>query len=838
MVSKTAILKELQKRKAEAEKPKFIFEDYCFDKQVKFLRGKGRRFRTAVCSRRAGKCREINTLVKTPTGSRKIQDLKPGDKVYGYDNDGQVRICSVTHLHDQGIKEVVDLIWNRQVVATSTLDHRWLAHNTYKGKREVKRLKDFNSRDKIAEEYVPIPGGNKKVEEAYAIGALLGDGCSRESGITISGAEKQIINKVAHQLKGEVRKYSENNYNWYIKGLKHTDPQLNFYNRWCRNRYAHEKTFDLEEVRTWTRKSQLELLAGLIDTDGSVCKTKDGRLHIRLSMQAKTVIYNCQMLILDLFQYKPIIKIDDREKYVNGPVYEISISNNKYAKRILKELPTISKTKQWKEEYSNLNERNTNPKFTGVTLGKPRKAQCYDITIDNDSHLFLDANGLIGHNTVAIAADMIDTCLYNKEVYCLYLTLTAETAREIIWSDILLIIEKYDLDCKTNQVRMSVDFPNGSKIRIAGVKDRTQIEKYRGRKVVKAYIDECQSFRPFIAELIKDILVPTLRDNRGSLYLTGTPGPVLAGPFYEYSTSDNWDNHHWTAFDNPHMHDPPEKDLEETLEEERILFNINTSDPGYQRETYGVWVEDLDSLVFKFRRGYNECKELPEEGEWTFIFGIDIGFNDSDAIAVLGYNNHLKKVYLVEELVTAKQDITALVVQIKTLQNKYNPVKMVIDAGALGKKIQEEIHKRHSLNLVAAEKSRKIEFIELMNDDLRKGRLLATEGSIFAEDCLLVQWDRDSIVKNPENPKISRTYHSDICDAVLYAWRECQHYLSELPGKPDPKRGTAAYMEKMEQEEAERMERLAKDPNYALTLELEKDIDELSSLLDDPFNDF
>ena len=38
------------------------------------------------------------------------EDLKPGDEVYGYDNDGKVRICKVTQLHDQGIEEVVDLI--------------------------------------------------------------------------------------------------------------------------------------------------------------------------------------------------------------------------------------------------------------------------------------------------------------------------------------------------------------------------------------------------------------------------------------------------------------------------------------------------------------------------------------------------------------------------------------------------------------------------------------------------------------------------------------------------------------------------------------------------------
>ena len=53
--SRDALLAELQKRKSQAEKPKFVFTDFCFDKQIGFFRGKGTRFRNAVCSRRAGK---------------------------------------------------------------------------------------------------------------------------------------------------------------------------------------------------------------------------------------------------------------------------------------------------------------------------------------------------------------------------------------------------------------------------------------------------------------------------------------------------------------------------------------------------------------------------------------------------------------------------------------------------------------------------------------------------------------------------------------------------------------------------------------------------------------
>ena len=435
--------------------------------------------------------------------------------------------------------------------------------------------------------------------------------------------------------------------------------------------------------------------------------------------------------------------------------------------------------------------------------------------------------------TVGIAADMIDAAQEEDEANLLYITITQQQARAIIWSDLIKIIEEYDLDCKTDNTRLTITFPNKSKIYIAGAKDRTEIEKFRGWKLKKCYIDECQSFRSYLKELINDIIIPALRDKRGQLYLTGTPGPVKAGVFFEYSQSKNWRSHHWTAFDNPYMHSPPDLDLEEVLREERIIRGIDESDPSYIRETFGKWVEDKDALVFKFSKYRNIYTSLPTSGDWHYIIGIDIGYNDSDAIAVIGYNTHHKKVYLVDEHVKNKQNISQLVEVIYRYKDEYNPIRMVMDAGALGKKIQEELRMRHGLNIEAADKTRKVEFIELLNDDLRTEKFKAFKNSIFEEDCMLVQWDKDSKIRNPERPKISDTYHSDICDAVLYAWRECRHYLSEKP-KPQTIVNTDAYMKELESKEAAECEERKKDP-YAFELNklYEEDMEELDNIIDE-----
>jgi len=156
---------------------------------------------------------------------------------------------------------------------------------------------------------------------------------------------------------------------------------------------------------------------------------------------------------------------------------------------------------------------------------------------------------------------------------------------------------------------------------------------------------------------------------------------------------------------------------------------------------------------------------------------VDIGFDDADAIAVIAYHDHVKQVYLVEESIQTKQGITDLAQQIERLIVKYQPVSIVMDAGGLGKKINEELNRRFSLPIKAAEKSRKFEYIELLNDALRTATFFARETGQFAQDSRLVEWNREK--SNGDKLRISDRFHSDICDSVLYAFRESLHFLAE-----------------------------------------------------------
>jgi hypothetical protein len=204
-------------------------------------------------------------------------------------------------------------------------------------------------------------------------------------------------------------------------------------------------------------------------------------------------------------------------------------------------------------------------------------------------------------------------------------------------------------------------------------------------------------------------------------------------------------------------------------------------DPSVQREWFGEWTVDEDSLLIHYHEDRNDYDVLPHKIKYDYIMGIDIGHEDADAIAILGWSEDDPTTYLVEELITPKQDITALADQIKRLDEKYRVSKMIMDMGALGKKIGEEIIRRHHLPVEAADKIRKMENIAFLNDALRTGKFKAKRDSMFANDSYLVEIDRNK--STPESIKVSTSFHSDIIDAVLYAFKLSPAYSYMAPVK-------------------------------------------------------
>lgn len=416
--------------------------------------------------------------------------------------------------------------------------------------------------------------------------------------------------------------------------------------------------------------------------------------------------------------------------------------------------------------------------------------------------------------TIACAADLISTAINNKDVLCLYITLSAKNAKKLVWKELLKINRDYKLGGDVNVSELTITFSNGSQVACSGANTQDEIEKFRGLPIKKCYIDECQSFPAYLKELIDDIIEPALLDHNGSLCLIGTPSPIPTGYFYECAHPKEteaaedeehkrtvWSYHHWTFFDNPFVAEKAKTTHEALLQRVLNRRGVDRNDPSIKREYFGLWANDINNLLVRYDSTKNNFVELKPTLKYYYILGIDIGYKDADALAVLAYSDDDPTTYLVEEKITAKQGITELVEQINALDKKYHVTKMVMDMGGLGKKIGEELIKRYNIPVEAAEKTRKMENIELMNDALRTSKLRAKPNSRFAQDSYLVEIDRDK--STPDKIVVSDRYHSDIIDSVLYAFKFSPAY-AYVPPKPPPKPGTKEWADKEQDEMWER----------------------------------
>lgn len=69
------------------------------------------------------------SLVLTPKGFVKIEDLKVGDEICGIEN----KVQTITHSTDEGLKDCVRLILEDGSKAESALDHKWLVYKKDRG---------------------------------------------------------------------------------------------------------------------------------------------------------------------------------------------------------------------------------------------------------------------------------------------------------------------------------------------------------------------------------------------------------------------------------------------------------------------------------------------------------------------------------------------------------------------------------------------------------------------------------------------------------------------------------------------------------------------------------
>ena len=380
-----------------------------------------------------GKAIPNNTLIPTPVGWRRVEDIKPGDKLFGQNG----KETTVLQIHPQPQKkEIWKVTFADGRIAECCGEHLWeYRYDSHRGyDYRVENIQAIYNRTLTLKNGLKNSDGrgyrfhvklNKPVEyeekqyylPPYVMGALLGDGSFRynnsNKSLNFSSADEQIPNLIAIALGSKwqkekahtiyAKKSSNNNYTWTFRDKE--NPNHPF--------WVEEMLKDYPEL--WNAKSEDKfipkdylqgsiiqrqcLLQGLMDTDGSVDEKGRTSFTTISSQLRDDFIELCRSL-----GFIATYSTDSRDKYTTGECYEVHIQAPREMKQhffrlqrkhnVIKNYLVNNKREEYKDHLAIVNIEKTT-ELSDMT--------CF--TVDNDNHLFLMNDFIVTHNTRSMIAD-------------------------------------------------------------------------------------------------------------------------------------------------------------------------------------------------------------------------------------------------------------------------------------------------------------------------------------------------------------------------------------------------------------------------------------------------
>lgn len=364
----------------------------------------------------------------------------------------------------------------------------------------------------------------------------------------------------------------------------------------------------------------------------------------------------------------------------------------------------------------------------------------------------------------------------------IYATLIRRNCKKLFWQPIKAELHKAGVQFRCNDTELLMDLPNGSWMQALSCSGLDDLKTIRGDQADLFIIDECQEPNDDVLEaLITKIVPPMLMKRGGMLDLLGTVPEVDPCTFTECLDSPRWRTFGWNCFQNIFM-DPAE--IRRTCDE----AGIGPGHVVYEREILGKRVKDPSKLAYEYdpvRNCYDPVGVNFEEGPWRHSLGLDLGFQDRDAIVVLAWrrDDPLRRLYQRYVWQENHQDVDMLAKVVADTIERFHPSYIVGDHGGHGavkvlKTLEARLHLRIDYKPADVMVS-----VGLVNDDLRTGRLLLERDSELGADLGRVQRtvDRASnrIVINKKG------YHSDLSEALRYAHHAARHWAAKPP-KPEP----------------------------------------------------
>lgn len=373
-----------------------------------------------------------------------------------------------------------------------------------------------------------------------------------------------------------------------------------------------------------------------------------------------------------------------------------------------------------------------------------------------------------------------------------YLALTKESAKRMIWPELLAVGRLLGIDESCFKLHGGVvTLPNGSTVLVMGTDDKATIETWRGSKLYRIAIDEMGSQSPeWIRYLVDEILWWSIIRYDGAIALLGTPGLVADGYWWEMSRPDAPHVvYHWTVYDNPGIPHAVEF-VDETLR----LKEWTKETPAFLREVMGEWTPDAAARVYPYdddRHGVDALPDRNDEGfpippsSWHYTIAASVAHPERVGWAVLATNPAVDGVWVVEgdaALADPDEHAERIAATIERYRERAaeGRVLCVVDPGELGEEHVVAMRRRHRLPISAVDTRARKSSIRvcrgaLMGGAVRPVRVVRGERTRGIRDAWnVLGWDP----KRPTLHNRAQPEQDQISSAAAFAYRASpQHVL-------------------------------------------------------------
>jgi hypothetical protein len=385
------------------------------EKAVKFLLKKNKSILSDDMG--LGKAAAIDSHVLTPNGYVMMGDIKVGDYVIGSNG----KPTEVIGVFPQGKKDLYKITFTDGTVVETCDEHLWAVQTTNHKKRGggyvVKELKDligdltYGNKGNL-KWYIPIvePVKFKKQKigvDPYILGVLLGDGgISYKSRITLTNIDDQLLTEVSNRLPQYHQLKKGHGYSYSITcNLPNTQKGFNneitkYLKEYGLMGTKSDTKFIPKNYIYNTKKIRLEVLQGLLDTDG-YCSEKGTIQHYSVSKQLSDDV---KEIIQSL---GGIAKQTTKMGSYRLPNGQIKICKKSYILTI--NIPeNIIPFRLSRKRKNMVTSKKYNPSrgIKNIEYSRTFEAQC--ISVEAEDHLYVMDEYVVTHNTKsAIAASLL-----------------------------------------------------------------------------------------------------------------------------------------------------------------------------------------------------------------------------------------------------------------------------------------------------------------------------------------------------------------------------------------------------------------------------------------------